>query len=199
MRPSRVRTHISALALNLREKKRTTDRMSTNNPRKYTCITHPQALHAIYPQIRPNYASLLPRRHPTSRSRMVYRLHPFTHKGLDLLVRAQVRLVIEVGPCECRIEDRRERLRAGDAQAQLYPTDKFGEVFRGGYVAINGLTCVSVSNVKRQQVAYLGLTLGCTHGFADFRRTSPWLVGLSRYTCNAYVCTSKPICPCSYK
>jgi len=46
---------------------------------------------------------------------MVYRLNPFTHKGLDLLVRVQVRLVIEVGPRERRIEDRRERLRASDA------------------------------------------------------------------------------------
>jgi hypothetical protein len=70
---------------------------------------------------------------------MVHRLHPFPHQSLDLLVRAQVRLVIEISPRERLIEHRRERLRAGDAQAQMYSADKFGEVFGGGYVAINGV------------------------------------------------------------
>lgn len=47
--------------------------------------------------------------------------------------------MIEVGPRERVVEERGERLRAGDAQAQMYPADKFGKVFGGGYVAINGL------------------------------------------------------------
>jgi hypothetical protein len=73
---------------------------------------------------------------------MVHRLHPVTHQSLDLLVRTQVRSVIEVSPRERVIEDRRERLRAGDAQAQMYPADKFGQVFRGGYVAIKWVSAI---------------------------------------------------------
>lgn len=76
---------------------------------------------------------------------MIHRLHPVTHQSLDLLVCAQVRSVIEVSPCERVVEDRRERLRAGDAQQQTYTADKFGQVFRGSYVAIKW---VSVSNIK---------------------------------------------------
>jgi hypothetical protein len=66
---------------------------------------------------------------------MIHRLHPLAHKGLDLLVCAQMRSVVQIGPKERLIEYRRERLGASDAQAETHPAHQLREVFAGGYIA----------------------------------------------------------------
>ena len=104
--------------------------MARNNERKNRRITHSQPLNAIHPQPRINHIPLLRvRSHATGRRRVIHRLHALADEGLQLGVRFEMKLVVEVSPREFVVEELSEGFGSRDLEAEADAADEFFYVF----------------------------------------------------------------------